>query len=85
MDAVSDLRANILSFVDGQMSRAELSHWVIDSLLDLEQSEDPAALRQFDLIAGILAEASHAQWGEETLRHELANAASAMEQPSTIS
>ncbi len=81
MNAVSDLRARILSFLAGRSSLSSLSSWVLESLLELEESEDRVALAQFYCVAGILAEASHAEWSDEGLRRELEKAAHSLKYP----
>ena len=73
MNALTELQDRIGLFVASHISREEFESWFLDSLWDVERLSDRIVQAGFHKIEGLLAEASHAHWSEDTIRKELAN------------
>jgi hypothetical protein len=82
MNALSELQSCIDSFVAGRISLQDFENWLVDSMWDIEKEADKQTLSVFEQIEGVLAEASHAKWDEDSLRQELAAATRPLAGPS---
>ncbi len=76
MDRALDvqIRYQIERYVSGGISLDDFRNWFVPRAWNIEESGDQPAIQLAHRIDGILGESSSANWSEDGLREELANA-----------
>lgn len=68
------IRYHIERYIRGSISLGEFLDWFVPRSWDIEQSGNSSAIDLAHRVDGILGESSSADWSENELRGELANA-----------
>lgn len=68
----AQIRNEVLRYVNGIVSLDGFRNWFVPRSLDVEESQNLAAIVLAHRIDGILGESSAANWSEDDIREELA-------------